>query len=99
VIATRYHTLVAALMCGRPAVSVGYTPKNSEVMKQFGLGQYCQNIGDFDPAIIRRHYLEVTAEPEKLGPRLLETRRKLQDLVHAHFASVAARIVRRKRPD
>ncbi len=99
VIATRFHTIVAALMSGRPAVSVGYTPKNSEVMKQFGLGDYCQNIGDFEPATIRRHFVGVTAEPEKLSRNLLETAHGLHDAVHAHFAEVAARVMQHQSHD
>lgn len=37
VVATRYHNVVAALMAGRPVVSLGYAPKNADLLSEFGL--------------------------------------------------------------
>jgi polysaccharide pyruvyl transferase WcaK-like protein len=65
VVATRYHTIVAALMCGRPAVSIGYAEKNGAVMRTFGLGEYCQDIRDYDLDVLGRQFASATAD----GPR------------------------------
>lgn len=37
VVATRFHNVVAALMTGRPVVSLSYAPKNGELLKAVGL--------------------------------------------------------------
>jgi polysaccharide pyruvyl transferase WcaK-like protein/glycosyltransferase involved in cell wall biosynthesis len=37
VLASRFHTLVAALALGRPCVALGYAPKSAELLTLFGL--------------------------------------------------------------
>jgi polysaccharide pyruvyl transferase WcaK-like protein/glycosyltransferase involved in cell wall biosynthesis len=37
VVASRFHTLVAALALGRPCVALGYGPKSAELLTAFGL--------------------------------------------------------------
>lgn len=37
VVATRYHNVVAALMAARPVVSLGYAPKNADLLSELGL--------------------------------------------------------------
>lgn len=92
VVATRFHTIVGALLCGRPAVSLGYAHKNSAVMHEFGVGQYCQNIRDFDPDILRRHFASAVAEGQANHPRLLAASARLRQHVNGHFARIAAEI-------
>jgi polysaccharide pyruvyl transferase WcaK-like protein len=44
VVATRFHNVVASLMMSKPTVSIGYDPKNRELMAAFGLGAHCHHI-------------------------------------------------------
>jgi polysaccharide pyruvyl transferase WcaK-like protein len=48
-VASRYHNLVAAFLVGRPVVSLEYGFKNSALMDDFGLGDFCHRIADFAP--------------------------------------------------
>jgi polysaccharide pyruvyl transferase WcaK-like protein len=48
VVATRYHNVVAALLAGRPVISLGYAEKNRDLLRQVGLGEYCQDVENFD---------------------------------------------------
>lgn len=48
VVASRFHNLVAALMAGRPAVSIGYAAKNCTLLAEFGLSDFCQDIDAID---------------------------------------------------
>lgn len=52
VIATRYHNIVGALKTRTPAISIGYGPKNEEVMRGVGLAAFCHMIHDFEPSVI-----------------------------------------------
>jgi polysaccharide pyruvyl transferase WcaK-like protein len=44
IVATRFHNIVAALRAGRPVISIGYAEKNDALLKQVGLGAFCQSI-------------------------------------------------------
>ncbi len=48
VVATRYHNIVCALKMGKPTISLGYADKNSALMTEFGLSDFCQEISSFD---------------------------------------------------
>lgn len=50
VVGTRYHTVVAALMLGRPVISVGYAAKFEAIMANFGQAEHCENIEKFTVA-------------------------------------------------
>jgi polysaccharide pyruvyl transferase WcaK-like protein len=92
VVATRYHTIISALMCGRPAVSVGYAGKNAAVMRSFGLGEYCQHIASFDVATLRRHFDAVAANPALANPGLLSVAQGLRGAVKEHIGRLAVEI-------
>jgi polysaccharide pyruvyl transferase WcaK-like protein len=94
VVATRYHTIVAALMCGRPAVSIGYAEKNRSVMQTFGAGEYCQNIEDFDVELLQRQFVSATGNCVRTSRELRAVASRLQSEVRAHFAGVAREIAK-----
>jgi polysaccharide pyruvyl transferase WcaK-like protein/glycosyltransferase involved in cell wall biosynthesis len=52
VVASRFHTLVAALAVGRPVVALGYAPKSAELQSTYGLAPLCQPIDQIDAALL-----------------------------------------------
>ncbi len=50
VIGTRFHTVVCALILGKPVVSAGYAAKNRSLLEEFGLGEYAHNLETLSPA-------------------------------------------------
>jgi polysaccharide pyruvyl transferase WcaK-like protein len=98
VIATRYHTVVGALLSGRPTLSIEYAPKNSAIMKEFGLGEYCQHIASLDLDRLRRQFADVTADIPKTSERLCTVRDRMRETVRRHLEGVAAGIAASGRP-
>jgi polysaccharide pyruvyl transferase WcaK-like protein len=47
-VATRFHNVLCSLKAGKPTISLGYARKNDVLMAEFGLGEYCHRIEDFD---------------------------------------------------
>jgi polysaccharide pyruvyl transferase WcaK-like protein len=47
VVASRFHNVLCALMLERPVISLSYHEKNDSLMKEMGLGEYCQHIEHF----------------------------------------------------
>ncbi len=80
-IATRFHNVVAALSCGRPVISLGYASKNDRLMEEFGLGEFCAHIDNFDPD-------EVVARLSRLSERGAQhtARVAAQARLHARLA-------------
>jgi polysaccharide pyruvyl transferase WcaK-like protein len=48
VVATRFHNVVCALKLARPTASIGYAEKNDALMKDVGLGDFCQHLERLD---------------------------------------------------
>jgi polysaccharide pyruvyl transferase WcaK-like protein len=92
VVATRFHTIVGALMSGRPAVSIGYADKNKAVMQAFGMGAYCQDIWNYDLDLLHRQFTEVTADSANLSARLRVVAQDLAEKSRAHLARIAGEI-------
>jgi polysaccharide pyruvyl transferase WcaK-like protein len=92
VVATRYHTVLGGLICGRPTVSIEYAAKNTEMMKQFGLASYCQHITRLNLDLLRRQFAEVTADIPKMSGEICGVRDGMRDTVRSHLEKVAAEI-------
>jgi polysaccharide pyruvyl transferase WcaK-like protein len=75
VVATRFHTVVCALMLARPTISLGYAAKNDVLMRDVGLGDYCQHAETFDLGALTQQL-----------DRLLQSRAKVQDELAAAVA-------------
>jgi polysaccharide pyruvyl transferase WcaK-like protein len=78
VVATRFHTLVAAVMTGRPVLSIGYAQKNDDLMADVGLGRFCQSIESLDAGRLIGQFTEMAAGMEGWRRRLEAARRKYQ---------------------
>lgn len=72
VVATRYHSVVAALLCGQPTLSIGYAAKNAALMDAVGLGRFCQHADHVDPVLLRRQLTELLEDAANLSERVAE---------------------------
>jgi polysaccharide pyruvyl transferase WcaK-like protein len=70
VVATRFHTLVAALKLCRPTISISYSNKNEALMEQAGLGDFCQKINDFEVKILVNQLIAVLADRNRIEKNL-----------------------------
>jgi polysaccharide pyruvyl transferase WcaK-like protein len=66
VIATRFHNVLLALLLGRPVISLSYEGKNEVLMREMGLGEYCQTLDELDPERLRRQFQRLTSEADAL---------------------------------
>lgn len=80
-VVTRFHNVVAALMMGKPTVSIGYAKKNDALMGQVGLEKFCQYIETLDVERLTQQFNEVieghTALAQGIEARVLEFRQQL----------------------
>ena len=92
VVATRFHTIVGAMKCARPAISIGYGAKNRAVMTAFGQGHYCHDIWNFDLNALRTQFDELSLDRAAISERLIGANGKMDRQVQDHFDNIAAEI-------
>jgi polysaccharide pyruvyl transferase WcaK-like protein len=103
-VASRFHNVVAGILTGRPTVSVGYGPKNAEVMRSMGLEEYCQDLVDLDADLLVKQLADVQSQWPGLGPDVRsrvdaaggQVRTQLGALLHTLRAANGARGRRRR---
>jgi polysaccharide pyruvyl transferase WcaK-like protein len=66
VIASRYHNIIGALLLGRPVISIGYSRKFDDLMRQMGLAAYCQNIEQLDVPKLIGQFKSLLADQSRL---------------------------------
>jgi polysaccharide pyruvyl transferase WcaK-like protein len=65
VVATRFHNVVAALMAGKPVISLGYAAKNDLLLGKMGLGDYCQDVDSFDVGLLAEQFARLAENREE----------------------------------
>jgi polysaccharide pyruvyl transferase WcaK-like protein len=82
IVATRFHNIVAALMMGRPAISVGYADKNDVLLAEVGLGAFCQTIEKLNAGRLITEFEELFHGRDQFSHRIRhmvqEFRRRLE---------------------
>jgi polysaccharide pyruvyl transferase WcaK-like protein len=65
VVATRFHNVVAALMAGKPVISLGYAAKNDLLLGKMGLGEFCQDVDCFDVGLLSEQFAKLAGNHEE----------------------------------
>jgi polysaccharide pyruvyl transferase WcaK-like protein len=92
VVASRFHNVICGLKAMRPTVSLGYAPKNVDLLEKFGLGTFSQPmdsfnvdqlIADIEGAAQRRGEVEprIRATLHRYEKELADQSRKLSETV------------------
>jgi polysaccharide pyruvyl transferase WcaK-like protein len=72
VIASRYHNVVLGLLLAKPVVSLSYEPKHNALMRDMGLGEYCQSLDDFSLDRLKEQLLRLEANATALSAVIAE---------------------------
>lgn len=88
VIGTRFHTVVSALMLGKPVISIGYAAKNRNLLKEFGLGQYAHDMGTLSVAQVTRQFDELVLRRADLRDGILRKAESYRSEVDAYMESL-----------
>lgn len=72
VVATRFHNVLCAVKLGKPTISVGYSPKNTSLMSDVGLGEYTQYIKSLDVEKLKAQFTQVESEAPQVRKLLAE---------------------------
>lgn len=85
VVATRFHNVVLALKLGKPAISVGYSPKNDSLMSEAGLADYVQHARTLDVEKLKGQFTEIEDRAPRVREQLGELLPKWSQLAQAQL--------------
>jgi polysaccharide pyruvyl transferase WcaK-like protein len=93
IVSTRFHNIVAALMVGLPAISIGYAAKNDALLAKAGLSEFCQRIDTLEVELLMRQLDLMVAEKSRLTEAVVKARDELRTCAEAQANDVASRFL------
>jgi polysaccharide pyruvyl transferase WcaK-like protein len=72
VVASRFHNVLCALMCGVPTIAIGYADKHRVLMERFGVSRFSREIRSLDVDDLERSLEALLVEGDRLSPQLLD---------------------------
>jgi polysaccharide pyruvyl transferase WcaK-like protein len=97
VVATRYHSVVAALLNCVPVLSLGYARKNDELLARVGLADFAQDVEHAEPDRLRQQVLRVERERPELAARVRAGLAEMRQTLAAEEDVLAALVARNHR--
>lgn len=98
VVGTRFHTVLVALMLGKPTVAIGYGRKHSELMSQLGVGDWVQGIRELDADLLEQQVAGLGTDREKITRTLAERNATNRLLLSEQFDRLSAVLLGRSSP-
>ena len=93
IVSTRFHNIVAAIMVGLPAISIGYAAKNDALLAEAGLGEFCQRIDTLDVELLMRQLDLIVTERSRLTHEVVKARGELRQCAEAQANDVVSRFL------
>ena len=90
VVATRYHNVICALKLAKPTISIGYAAKNTVIMADAGLSEFCQSVKSLDIDLLIEQFKELDRRSAQLRPSIVERNVVNARLLDDQFATLSA---------
>jgi polysaccharide pyruvyl transferase WcaK-like protein len=90
VVATRYHNVICALKLSIPTISIGYSAKNSALMADMGMEEYCQSISSLDVPLLIEQFTTLQCRAPQVRQQIAERTAGSELLVERQFAELSA---------
>jgi len=99
VVATRFHTLVFALLSYTPVVSIGYDRKHLSVLEQFGISGSHFATDSFEPDAVVARVGEAIAAATSLRQKMVRGVDEARAKLDAQWPDIARSLIRREKRD
>jgi polysaccharide pyruvyl transferase WcaK-like protein len=90
VVATRFHTVLCALMLGKPTLSVGYAPKFDALMAEMSLTEFAQSAKSVDAQRLIDQFADLEARAQQLRPAIIRRSTANTELLDRQFATLSS---------
>lgn len=85
IVATRFHNVLLALLCNKPAISISFHHKSVSLMSAMGLSEYCLDINDFKAEMLIAKFCDLKTNVSKLKPLIREKVREFRDALDEQY--------------
>jgi polysaccharide pyruvyl transferase WcaK-like protein len=90
VVATRYHNVICALKLSKPTISISYAAKNTVLMADMGLSEYCQSVNSLDVGQLMEQFTDLERRETHLRETIAERSAANERLLEDQFAELSA---------
>jgi polysaccharide pyruvyl transferase WcaK-like protein len=90
VVATRFHSVIAALRVGKPVLCLGYGPKFTALATRMGLAEFCQTAKYPDADALIAQFTELEKRQEELRKQVADGNAACERDIAAQFAELSA---------
>ncbi len=91
VVASRFHNVLCALMLERPVISLSYHEKNDWLLKEMGLGSYCQHIEHFTHERLAEQFITCTREADQIVSQIHDRLDGYRALLDDQYSALLSR--------
>jgi polysaccharide pyruvyl transferase WcaK-like protein len=93
VVATRFHNVLCALMCGRSTISLGYGRKHHDLMAAAGYPDRALDLQDLLTGRLDNLLPRLGVDDPSVGPHLDQVRREMREALEPQLASMVRLVV------
>jgi polysaccharide pyruvyl transferase WcaK-like protein len=90
VIATRFHNVLLALLCGKPVISISFHQKCDSLMSAMGLSTYCLDMNDLSPETLIEKFRDLKTNAPKLKALISDRVNEFRDSLDEQYKRVFA---------
>jgi polysaccharide pyruvyl transferase WcaK-like protein len=85
VVATRFHNVLFALLCGKPVISISFHHKCESLMSAMGLSEYCLDINSIKCDALIDKFCEMERNAGRLKPLISKRAREFRTLLNEQY--------------
>jgi polysaccharide pyruvyl transferase WcaK-like protein len=85
VVATRFHNVLLALLCGKPAIAISFHHKCDALMSAMGLSAYCIDINHLSDDTLIEKFCELKTNAPKLKSLIRERVNEFRDALDEQY--------------
>jgi polysaccharide pyruvyl transferase WcaK-like protein len=95
VVATRYHTVLLALLNNKPVIALSFHPKCASLMDAMGLSDYCLDLNTLDSNSLVEKILDLEKNASKLKPLIRQKTEELRKVLDEQYELIFSERSRR----
>ncbi len=93
VIATRFHSVVFALLSNKPTISISFHDKCASLMSAMGLSEYCIQIDQLNTNDLTRQLLKMEKDSDKLKAMIAAKAEEFRGALEEQYKGILAKSV------
>jgi polysaccharide pyruvyl transferase WcaK-like protein len=99
VVATRFHSVICALLLFKPTISLGYASKFTALMADMGLAEFCQHSSSLDVDRLIEQFTELERRQADLRRTITECNAEYRRLLNVQFSELSDKLLLAERPE